>query len=261
MVVVQCGDQEFYIDGYLKSNLDIAKKQARKDWDFPFVVDGAEGSGKSVFAGQCARYCDPTYGLERCAFTPEQFKEYVKGAVRYQSVVLDEGYGSLASRGAMSRVNRTIVKMLTEIRQKNLFIFVVLPTFFDLDRYFGIWRSKALFSVYHMDFQRGYFRYYSESRKKQLYLKGKKLYDYRPVKHNFCGRFTKHFVYDKAGYDAKKAVATLGEDEDEKHNKMKLAVRNLMVHPKCKGLKKKEVAEIFGVHFNTIGNYTKDMHS
>ena len=30
----------FYMDGYLKSNLDTAKRIIKKDWDMLFVYDG-----------------------------------------------------------------------------------------------------------------------------------------------------------------------------------------------------------------------------
>ena len=30
----------FYMDGYLKSNLDLLKKVIKKDWDMVFLIDG-----------------------------------------------------------------------------------------------------------------------------------------------------------------------------------------------------------------------------
>ena len=43
-----------YMDGFLKRNLDEAKRVIKKDWDMVFVIDGYEGSGKSVLAQHCA---------------------------------------------------------------------------------------------------------------------------------------------------------------------------------------------------------------
>lgn len=257
MVKVQVADKEYYLNGFLKDNLDLAKRQVKKNWDMPFAIDGTEGSGKSVLAGQIALYLDPSYSIERCAFTPEQFQDYCLKAEKYQAVVLDEGYGSLSSRGAMSKVNKAIVNMLSIIRRRNLFIIVLIPTFFDLDRYYALWRSRALFHVYHVAFQRGTFAFYGETRKIKLYAHGKKYYDYHSVKPDFRGDFTKHFIYDQDSYDKKKDAAdawTRAQEQD----KTKECVLRLLKHPKCEKLNKAEVAKIFGLHRNTITNYTRD---
>ena len=80
---------KFMIDGFLKSNLDIAKKEIRKDFDMVFIVDGAEGSGKSIFAMQMAYYLDRTFSLDNIAFTPDQFKKKIINAKKYQAIVFD----------------------------------------------------------------------------------------------------------------------------------------------------------------------------
>jgi hypothetical protein len=95
--------------------------------------------------------------------------------------------------------------MLAEIRQKNLFVFVVMPTFFDLDKYVALWRSRALIHVYTAaNFERGYFGFYNAERKKQLYILGKKFYSYAKPKDNFHGRFTNFYPVDEKAYRAKK---------------------------------------------------------
>jgi hypothetical protein len=197
--------EQYYMDGYLKTAYDRAKDIIKEDWDFVFLIDGSEGGGKSVIAQQGATYCDPTFNIERITFTPEEFKNAIIGASKYQSVVYDEAYTGLSSRGAMTDINRTLVSMLAEIRQKNLFVFIVMPTFFDLDRYAAIWRSRALIHVYtDDDFKRGYFAFFNVDRKKSLYLLGKKLYSYGTPKANFIGRFTNHYTVDEVAYRKKK---------------------------------------------------------
>ena len=199
---------EFYMDGYMKSNLDVAKKVIKDDWDMIFCYDGYEGSGKSTVAGQHAFYCDQTLSLKRYAFNGEQFKQVVDRAKQYQAVVYDEAYSGLSSRGAMSKINRSIVSMLTEIRQKNLFVFIVLPCYFDLDKYVALWRSRALVHIYTGDgFQRGFFEFYNMDRKKNLYVFGKKTYDYGVTKPNFRGRFTKYFPLNVKKYKRLKLEA------------------------------------------------------
>ena len=218
MVKVFVGtENEFYMDGYHKTNLDLAKKVIKQDWDMIFVYDGYEGCGKSVKAMQDAYYCDPTLILKRIVFNPDDFKEAVLKAKPLQAVVYDEAYGGLSSKGAMGKVNKSIVQMLTVIREKNLFIFIVLPTFFDLDKYVALWRSRALINIYSgEDFQRGFFKFYNTDKKKQLYVGGKKFYNYSGgiAKPNFRGRFTNHYVVDEKAYRRKKRETSVKINDD-----------------------------------------------
>lgn len=217
MVMVKIGGKEISFDGYLKSNLDLAKEVIKKDWDFLFLVDGVEGSGKSTLAQQCAAYCDPTLNLDRITFTPKEFKDAILKAKKYQSIVYDEAYGGLSSRAAMTRVNRALVKMLAEIRQRNLFIYVVIPSFFDLDKYVALWRSRALIHVYTgKRFERGRFTFYSMDRKKNLYMIGKKYYSYYKPSANFFGNFTSAYAVNEEEYRKKKTISTKTEEEEMK---------------------------------------------
>lgn len=195
---------EFYMDSYLKDNLDRAKTIIKKDWDMVFAVDGVEGGGKSVFAQQAAFYCDPTLSLDRIVFTPEDFRKAIMEAQPYQAVIYDEAYTGLSSRATMSTINRVLVSMLAEIRQKNLFVFVVMPTFFDLDKYVALWRSRALFHIYTSDFNRGFFGFYNMDKKKDLYILGKKFYSYKKPTPNFIGRFTNKYTVNEVEYRKKK---------------------------------------------------------
>jgi len=203
--VFQGTKEEYYMDGYLKENLDTAKKVIQKDWDMLFLYDGNEGAGKSVMAMQDAYYCDPTLNIDRVTFTPEEFKKAILNADKYQAVVYDEAYTGLSSRATMSLINRTLVSMLAEIRQKNLFVFIVMPSFFDLDRYVALWRSRALLHIRTGEaFERGFFSFYNTDKKKALYVLGKKYYSYSQPKPNFTGRFTNHYCINEEEYREKK---------------------------------------------------------
>lgn len=222
-------DKDFYMDGYLKSALDVAKSVVPKDWDMVFCCDGNEGSGKSVLIMQLAYYCDPTFNIERVCFTPQDFKKKIQLSSKYQSIVYDEAYTGLSSRATMSLINRTLISMLAEIRQKNLFVFVVMPCFFDLDKYVALWRSRALFHVYTGEnFQRGFFAFYNVDRKKDLYIHGKKFYSYSSPRPNFIGRFTNHYVINEAEYRIKKKNSLLDRekraDEAEKRHEVELEI-------------------------------------
>ena len=223
---------KFSMDGYLHSNLKIAKDVIKKDWDMVFVIDGAEGSGKSVLAMQCGWFCDNSLNIERIVFTPNEFRKAVSDAKPYQAVVYDEAYTGLSSRATMSLINRTLIKMLAEIRQKNLFIFVVMPTYFDLDKYVALWRSRALLHVYTAKhFERGYFSFFNAERKKNLYVKGKKFYRYGVVPDNFHGRFPNYFIVNEKEYRKKKSNALLvREKKAEEEVIMQYAKNRLIIN-------------------------------
>jgi len=194
-----------------------------------FVVDGAEGSGKSVMAQQAACCCDPSFNIDRIVFTPYSFRKVVIAAKQYQAIVYDEAYTGLSSRATMSLINRTLVSMLAEIRQKNLFVFVVMPTFFDLDKYVALWRSRALIHIYTgNNFQRGFFAFFNIDRKKILYVGGKKFYSYGVTKANFIGRFTNHYVVDEKEYRKKKKESLIKREKQREEAETKRQVEDAM---------------------------------
>lgn len=206
-------EKGIYIDGYMKQNLDRAREVIQKDLDMIFLYDGYEGSGKSVKAMNDAYYCDPTLILDRITFTPKEFRTEILNAQQYEGIVYDEAYTGLSSRATMSLINRTLVSMLAEIRQKNLFVFIVMPTFFDLDKYVALWRSRALIHVYMENFNRGYFKFYNMERKKKLYVLGKKFYNYDKPKPNFRGRFTNFYPINEKEYRKKKRESLTAREQ------------------------------------------------
>lgn len=251
-------EKEYWMDNYLQQNLDIAKREIKKDWDMVFVYDGIEGSGKSVKCMQDAFYCDPTLTLDRVVFVPKDFRKAVIDAKQYQAVIYDEAYTGLSSRATMSLINRTLISMLAEIRQKNLFVFVVMPTFFDLDRYVAIWRSRALIHVYCGDsFQRGHFAFFNVDRKKSLYILGKKFYSYGKPKANFVGSFHNHYVVDEKAYRKKKKESLIAREKAREEREIKVEVEDAMFErvmelPSYQKLKHKEKIELLGL---TPSNY------
>jgi hypothetical protein len=224
-------NKEYYMDGYLKNTLDTAKTVIKKDWDMVIIIDGSEGSGKSVKAMQMAYYCDHTLILDRIVFNPRDFRKAIMKAEKYQSIVYDEAYTGLSSRSAMTLINRTLVSMLAEIRQKNLFVFVVMPCIFDLDRYVSLWRSRALVHVYTGDnFERGYLAFYNVDRKKSLIMVGKKFYSYSNPKPNFIGRFTAAYVVDEDKYKEKKLKSLLVREKTAEEEQIRKEVdENLFI--------------------------------
>jgi len=205
---------KFFLDERLKQRLELIKEDLKKnDKDCFIAVDGNEGSGKSTLALQVGKYVDPTLNLSRIVFNAEGFREAILKAKKGQCVVFDEAFTGLSSRASLSGVNRTLVSLMMQIRQKNLFVVMVLPTIFLLDKYVALFRSRALFHVYECSGRRGYFKVYNQRKKKLLYLLGKATYSYSGAKWKITTTFKGRFH----------GVFALGDEEmDKKYRKKKL---------------------------------------
>lgn len=236
------------MDGYLKNALDKIITMRKKDWDVVLVIDGLERSGKSVLAQQIAKYLDRELTIDQITFTPQEFRTQIEKSKKGRAIVLDEAITGLFSRQAMHSTNVELVKCFAQCGQKNLVLIVVLPSFFILDSYIAIHRSRALLHIYTRDLDRGYFTFFNVRRKKTLYLNGKKGYNYSVIKANFRGRFTNHYVVDEKEYRAKKLKALVGEEMLTKHDKMwkKRLVNSIPFWLKA-GYSKKDIAKAFGI--------------
>ncbi len=200
----------FYIDDIIKEELKEVKRVVReKDRDYVLVIDGEEGSGKSVLSMQIGKFLDKRLSLNNVCFNSDQFVNLIKTAPRFSCIILDEAYSSANSRATLTEVNRSLVALATEMRQRNLFVIIVLPTFFDLDKYFALWRSRCLLHVYFDDEgNRGRYIIFPKTEKKLLYLSGKKKYDYRyPSSPYPTCQFRNEYPVDEKEYREKKAFA------------------------------------------------------
>lgn len=228
--------QELYIDPILKKELDRIKRAViNKDRDYVLVIDGEEGSGKSVLAMQIAAYLDPQFNANKLCFNADQFIDTIKHTSKYSCVVLDEAFSASSSRASLTEVNRAMVGIGTEMRQQNLFVIMVIPSFFDLDKYYALWRCKALIHVYFTnDGGRGRYYIFPKTAKKLLYLNGKRFYNYTKPKSPFpvC-RFTKFYPIDERLYRTKKAEAfkkRVVSSQARKWKKQRDALINEMYH-------------------------------
>lgn len=172
----------YYMDDGLKAQIDtkVIPNLTKNDEDRLILLDGNEGAGKSWLAFQIGKYIDPTLDLSRVCFNATEFREAILKAKKGQVVIYDEAFTGLSSRSSLSGVNRVLVSLMMQMRQQNLCVIVVLPTFFLLDKYASIFRSTALIHVYKTGGNRGYFRVYNRKLKKLLYLFGSKTYNYNP---------------------------------------------------------------------------------
>lgn len=257
-------NKPLYMDGYLSANLDDIKKLIRRDRDYIFCVTGYEGSGKSCFTFQMARYVDPTFELSRICFSAEEFSKQVMKAEKYQCIVYDEARSGLNARRAMSSINVTLTNMLAEIRQRNLFIFIVIPNFYDLDKNIALWRARGLFFCSEVEGERGYFRYYNREAKKSLWCFYKRSNDYPIQRCSFYGRFPEWYAIPEQAYRDKKSKALKAYDtllvhspEVDAKEARRAVLSKLVEGLTTRGMTKKEIAEVLGISSGRLSSELK----
>ena len=212
----------YHIDSKLKKKWDLIRdgKLAELDEDRVYLVDGRERTGKSVWTLQQAKYIDPTFDIDRVCFTPDEFLYAIRHAPKGSVVVFDEAFRGLSSKASRSKVNKAIVQALMEVGQRNLIIFIVLPTIFLLELYAAALRSEALFHIYKLKKRSASgkrlraFRIYNYKKKIRLYLIGKtKGFSYSQPKTKSKGRFFNYYPINEKAYRSKKDKSFVKQDQ------------------------------------------------
>jgi len=237
----------FYMDGYLKKNLDGVPNFLRKEWDVVGIVSGhgKVGTGKSTLAMQVAYYLDwllaggkmldeeyeqgkfritgmelpkrpVKFGMENIVFTPEDLMKKAETLYKKygpnQVIVYDEGKSGLDSANAMMSINKAMVEFMQRCRVYHHIILIVLPNFFKLHEDYAVARSLFLIDAYaDQQFNRGFFSFYNELQKEKLFYFGKRLLGvrarYSAANESFWGKFSKWMPVDKGEYDNAKMKA------------------------------------------------------
>lgn len=252
-------DVSYYMDNKLAHVIDkkIIPSLQAKDKDCVIAIDGNEGAGKSTLALQIGKRIDPSLDLSRVVFSADEFKQAIFKAKKGQCIIYDEAFTGLSSRSSLSGINRYLVSLMMQMRQKNLMVIIVLPTFFLLDKYVAIWRTRALIHVYESGGRRGYFRVYNRKTKKMLFLQGRQSYSYltKKIFIRFKGRFY--------------GVFALGDEkEEEKYRKKKEKAledteKNPMTGGQVKYMEQRDILlyllrKNLKMPYRQLGNYLND---
>ena len=259
---------EIYLDGKMKQNFDFYNKKRNLNWDVVGAVVGLEGDGKTVMTLQYALYMDYKFNINHIVFTEEQFYEAVDDEQKFPDgscLVWDEA--DAAAEHFASTIIRAMTKKFKRIRKRRLVIFLVTPTFFDMNRYFAVHRLRFLIEVYSNGLERGFFNYFNIVQKRLLYFEGKKYWNMGAANASSYGRFTdlpKGFPVDMSKgseYDKKKDEATKEISGDENGIKLpakekkalELAMRKALVNRMVEdGISQRQIAKWFGVNKNVI---------
>lgn len=261
---------EFYLDGYHHKILLEAKERNDKNFDTNIVVVGEEGAGKTTFAFLSALALNwKSLNIDNCVFNSEQFMKAVDNADPYTVIIYDEA-DDMGNHWA-DKLLIALKKKMKRIRKKNLFIFLVTPDFFELNKYFVIHRAVALINVYTgNNLDRGYWSIWNRHDKRQLYIKGKKFMDissHPPTKFGRFRNIPSWFPIDMKEYENKKDAATELISDYTNPRDFKAALQKefaFRVYSFFKDNKDFKVSneiisEIVGVHKRTFYKYLSDL--
>ncbi len=261
--------RNYYISKDIARQLDKSKKAViEADQDRVFIITGREGSGKSRLAQQLANYLDPKLCVDDIVFNSTDFVNTVRTQKKFKCVVFDEAFNGLSSRGALSKENKKVIGLLQECRQRNLFIFIVLPSIFLLEKYVGLFRSHCLFhtAIYKKDFKKRFYKVYNVHNKQLLYILGSKLMSYSrpfiPKQYRFYSHVPSNV--DEAAYNKKKLQSFRdGERDDQidysKYNKYSIKNQLKNRHKMNNPITQRELAILNGVSKSTITNYKQEL--
>lgn len=256
------------LDGYHYQILQEAKERNDTNFDSIVLVVGEEGSGKTRFALRSALGINwKNLSIDNCVFNSAQFMEAVDKAEDESVIIYDEA-DEMANHWA-DKIVMSLKRKMKRIRKKRLFIFLITPDFFELQKYFAIHRTIALFNIYAEDLKRGYWEVWNRRDKRLLYIKGKRYLDIRGHKPTRKGRFLdlpKWFPIDLNEYEIKKDLAT--QDIGKKPVDLKVFGReirtdiakkiNYVLDREGVNLGNKYKAEMLGVHVRTFYDYVED---
>jgi hypothetical protein len=232
-----------YIDDRLQKDLDenIIPELQDKDADCVLGIDGGEGTGKSKLSdsicGYVALKLRVDYSVSNVHLNPHTFRDAIIKAKKNDIIVYDEAHKGMGSRRSLSEINNILNDLMMEMRQKNLFVVLILPTFFMLDKYPAIFRTRGLFHVYRGKNQqtgkreRGFWCYFNKKYKLLLYIRGKQYFNYNCIEWpNYRGRFYDQWIMDKKEYTIKKYLAFKQHGKKETKAEVYLSQRNKIIY-------------------------------
>lgn len=220
-----------YMDGLLKRELDEVKRVVTKaDFDYVALVTGRVGKGKSVFSQQLAKFFDKDFDLSRICFSANEFIDVTSNCPPGSAVVLDEAFLDMNTQVSRSPAFMKVLNHLNIIRKRNLYIFILLPDFFDLHQSIALVRSEHLFYVYGEGFGgRGRFLAFGPDNKRLLYILGKKYHNINAYKSNFKGVFTNLRTVDEEMYENKKDTILYTKNKNFKKPRYREAMSIVLI--------------------------------
>ena len=260
-----------YADGYLYENIKHIATKIVDDMTFLGVIFSSTlevGTGKSVMAQHIGEMyteqvkqihgIDLPFDIDNIVFKPKDLidralhnDKRIRELPKYSCIILDEWEDA----HYWSELGVALRKFFRQCRQLNLFMLVIIPNFFQMGPAYAISRSAFAIDVkFGQGYERGYFDFYNFENKKDLYVKGKKTYNYKCVFPNFDGRFVGGYAVGDQEYRDAKFKAFAEQEETKKPLTYTDAKRITMRELRLKNPEKpiQEWADLFKVAKRTI---------
>jgi len=222
------------VDTFFRQKLDNVKTLLKKKWDCVFLIDGIEGCGKSTLSFICAWYiADGEITMRNICEGTEDAVEKLQNLPNGSVLIIDEGSLMFSSKEVMRKEQRRLEKILQVIRQKCMCLIIVSPSFFNLNKYISVERSRFLLHVYtDPNLNRGRFCYFSQKKKRRLYSAGKKNFNsYEKPRSDFVSRFVKFELPFNEEYLRLKQRSLMESFEIEKPAKQMQTIRKEILAP------------------------------
>jgi len=272
-----------FIGNFLYQNLDVYAKKIAKDMHFLLIISGNDsvGNGKSTLATQVGCYLtdkinqnhkvNNTFTSDNVTMSAKKLVETSHTLPKYSVVVLDEG-DDLTTHG-MKQAAVELKRYFRKCRQLNQILILIIPSFFELPKFYSLARSHCLINVkFHGEFERGVYDFYGPNKKKKLYLKGKREWDYGVSNPDFNGGFFSSYCFypnlrEEIEKYKKKKYQDMLDDSDEETIRMSAATMRKNISQEMffkfynhfKGqLSAKEIAEGMGIGSRTADTWLHD---
>ena len=273
-----------YIDGFLYQNLEVMANAIKRDMTFMGIIFSSTlevGTGKSVLATQVGEAWtdimntkhgkDLPFTSRNVVWRPKDLIDVAFKVPKYSCLLLDEWEDA----GYWSALGMSLRQFFRKCRQLNLFILCIIPNWFQLPLGYAVSRSAFAIDVrFGENFSRGTYAFYNFQAKRQLYIKGKKFYDYNVARPTFMGSFTDGYGVPEQEYRAAKLLDMQKYDEEDDNGK-KPTMAEIETNIRADTIQKlrnkldltnKKIADAMGVSEMTVsrwfnrGKVRKDEH-
>ncbi len=260
MVLITFNQKCFHMDDTLYRELKKMKDQVLIHNDMGVIlIDGRPGSGKSTLAGQIACFLtDGKFTIDYESFNQKQTFNIMKTMVEGDCCVIDESFDVINKRTAQTSANMLTINMLQQMRSRKVFILILLPSFYDLDKNVSLWLASALLHCYRSPEplgKRGQYVAYNIQGIQRLWLYGRQSYSYslKITKPNFRARFTKYFPLDEKEYEDKKRKSLTENPKEKTQDSKYYQQRNILIKElKDKGVSVLDISKKIGLKDRSI---------
>jgi len=263
-----------FMDGWLYKNLELLADKISEDMTFLGIIFSSTlevGTGKSVFATQIGeawteiinkKYnLEIPYDINNIVWKPKDLIDRAFDVPKYSYILVDEWEDATY----WSELGMTLRQFFRKCRQLNLFIMCVIPNWFQLPLSYAVSRSIFAIDVRFNDrLDRGFFAFYNFPSKRNLYVIGKRNYNYYAAKQTFIGKFPDGYGVEEVEYRKKKLDDMIKYDEEnpvkksrtqiEAERSVKILENYLKINPKASNV---ECSKLFGVSAMTIGRWKR----